>query len=128
MLENQAIGLCVGLIALVAAPLAASAQDAIAAPAQKTIGQSAKNTMIPSLAVINSRGASLQGNTLTMTEVSSNSIVFADRTFRTAGYVLTKHFLKEWDEGSDSFAKDPPNPQYRCSARKAILSRMPSWS
>ena len=22
---------------------------------------------------------------------------------------LTKHFLKEWDEGSDSFAKDPPN-------------------
>ena len=23
--------------------------------------------------------------------------------------MLTKHFLKEWDEGSDSFAKDPPN-------------------
>jgi hypothetical protein len=23
--------------------------------------------------------------------------------------VLTKHFIKEWDEGSDSFAKDPPN-------------------
>jgi len=109
MLRNQAIGLCVGLIALVAAPLAASAQDAIAAPAQKTIGQSTKNAMIPSLAVINSRGASLQGTTLTMTEVSSNSIVFADRPFRAAGHVLTKHFLKEWDEGSDSFAKDPPN-------------------
>ena len=65
--------------------------------------------MIPSLAVINSRGASLQGNTLTMTDVSSNSIVFADRPVRAAGHVLTKHFLKEWDEGSDSFAKDPPN-------------------
>jgi hypothetical protein len=38
-----------------------------------------------------------------------NSIVFADRPFRAAGHVLTKHFLKEWDEGSDSFAKDPPN-------------------
>ena len=59
--------------------------------------------------MINSRGASLQGNTLTMTGVSSNSIVFADRPFRAAGHVLTKHFLKEWDEGSDSFAKDPPN-------------------
>ena len=65
--------------------------------------------MIPSLAVINSRGATLQGNVLTMTDVGSNSIVFADRPFRAAGHVLTKHFLKEWDEGSDSFAKDPPN-------------------
>ena len=44
-----------------------------------------------------------------MTGVGSNSIVFADRPFRAAGHVLTKHFLKEWDEGSDSFAKDPPN-------------------
>jgi hypothetical protein len=41
--------------------------------------------------------------------VGSNSIVFADRPFRAAGHVLTKDFLKEWDEGSDSFAKDPPN-------------------
>ena len=65
--------------------------------------------MIPSLAVINSRGATLQGNILTMTDVGSNSIVFADRPYRAAGHVLTKHFLKEWDEGSDSFAKDPPN-------------------
>ena len=111
MLSNAALRLCAGFVALFAAPLAASAQDAIAAPGQKTIGQpqSTKGAMIPSLAVINSRGASLQGNTLTMSDVSSNSIVFADRPFRAAGHVLTKHFLKEWDEGSDSFAKDPPN-------------------
>ena len=111
MLSNATLGLWAGLVALVAAPLAASAQDAIAAPAQKTIGQpqSTKGAMIPSLAVINSRGATLQGNILTMTDVGSNSIVFADRPFRAAGHVLTKHFLKEWDEGSDSFAKDPPN-------------------
>jgi hypothetical protein len=95
--------------ALVAAPITAIAQDAIAAPAQKTIGQPATSDMIPSLAVINARGASLQGSTLTMTGVGLNSIVFADRPFRAAGHVLTKHFLKEWDEGSDSFAKDPPN-------------------
>jgi hypothetical protein len=111
MLNTTVIGLCAGVVALFAAPVAASAQDAIAAPGQKTIGQpqSTKGAMIPSLAVINSRGASLQGNTLTMTDVSPNSIVFADRPFRAAGHVLTKHFLKEWDEGSDSFAKDPPN-------------------
>jgi hypothetical protein len=109
MLSNATLGLCAGFVALVGAPLGALAQDAIAAPAQKTIGQPAKSDMIPSLAVINSRGASLQGNILTMTDVGLNSIVFADRPFRAAGHVLTKHFLKEWDEGSDSFAKDPPN-------------------
>ena len=112
MLNAKLIGLCAGLVALFAAPLAASAQDAITAPGQKTIGQPSqpgKADMIPSLAVINSRGATLQGNILTMTDVGSNSIVFADRPFRAAGHVLTKHFLKEWDEGSDSFAKDPPN-------------------
>jgi hypothetical protein len=109
MLNNTMIGLCAGFVALVAVPHAAFAQDAITAPAQKTIGQSAKGAMIPSLAVINSRGASLQGNTLTMTDVSSNSIVFADRPYGAAGHVLTKHFLKEWDEGGDSFVNDSPN-------------------
>jgi hypothetical protein len=109
MWSNAILGLCAGFVALVGAPLGALAQDAIAAPAQKTIGQPTKSDMIPSLAVINSRGASLQGATLTLTGVSPNSIVFADRPFRAAGHVLTKHFLREWDEGSDSFAKDPPN-------------------
>ncbi|HEY3621744.1 MAG TPA: hypothetical protein VGL12_05000 [Roseiarcus sp.] len=109
MWSNAAFGLCAGFAALFGGPLTASAQDAIAAPAQKTIGQPAKSAMIPSLAVINSRGASLQGSILTMTDVGSNAIVFADRPYRAAGHVLTKHFLKEWDEGSDSFAKDPPN-------------------
>ena len=109
MLSNAALGLCAGLVALVAAPITALGQDAIAAPGQKAIGAPANSAMIPSLAVINSRGATLQGNILTMTDVGLNSIVFADRPFRAAGHVLTKHFLKEWDEGSDSFAKDPPN-------------------
>jgi hypothetical protein len=109
--KSALLGFGVSLVALFGAPLAASAQDAIAAPGQKTIGQpqATKDAMIPSLAVINSRGATLQGNLLTLTGVGSNSIVFADRPFRAVGHVLTKHFLKEWDEGSDSFAKDPPN-------------------
>src|SRR5271168_945660 len=109
MKPGRTIRIVATAVALVATPITALAQDAIAAPAQKTIGQPAKSDMIPSLAVINSRGASLQGSVLTMTDVGLNSIVFADRPFRAAGHVLTKHFLKEWDEGSDSFAKDPPN-------------------
>ncbi len=111
MLNKNAIGLFAGVGALLAAAIGALAQDAITAPGQKTIGQPSQpgGDMIPSLAVINSRGATLQGSTLTLTGVSPNSIVFADRPFRAAGHVLTKHFLTEWDEGSDSFAKDPPN-------------------
>ncbi len=109
MFDKPMIGLCAGFLVLVAAPGMALAQDAISAPAQKTIGATAKDTMIPSLAVINSRGATLQGAILTMTDVSPNSIVFADRPVRAAGHVLTRDFLKDWDEGSDSFAKDPPN-------------------
>ena len=65
--------------------------------------------MIPSLAVINSDGANIQGNKLTLKGVTKNSIVFADRPVRAAGHVLTSDFIKEWDEGAQSFAKDPPN-------------------
>src|SRR5271165_253037 len=108
MKTGETLRMLMTAAALFAAPAMALAQDAISAPAQKTIG-APQNEMIPSLAVINSHAASLQGNALTMTGVSPNSIVFADRPYRAAGHVLTKHFIKEWDEGSDSFAKDPPN-------------------
>jgi hypothetical protein len=64
---------------------------------------------VPSLAVLNSKGAILQGNKLTLNDVSPNSIVFADRPVRAAGHVLTSEFIKQWDVGNNSFAKDPPN-------------------
>ena len=80
-------------------------------PLQKTIGQAkdAKPEVVPSLIVLNARGASLQGEKLTLVGVTPNSIVFADRPVRSAGHVLTAHLLEEWATGSDSFAKDPPN-------------------
>ena len=65
--------------------------------------------MVPSLAVLNSGGAKLEGGKLTMSGIAPNSIVFADRPVRAAGHVLTADFIKQWDEGNDSFAKDPPN-------------------
>ena len=48
-----------------------------------------------------------------MTRIAPNSIVFADRPVRAAGHVLTSEFIKQWDEGSDSFAKTRPTPRYR---------------
>lgn len=102
-------------ICLFSSPGLALAQTATAAPPhvplQKTIGQAkdAKPEVVPSLIVLNARGANLQGQKLTLVGVAPNSIVFADRPVRSAGHVLTTHLLEEWATGSDSFAKDPPN-------------------
>ncbi len=63
----------------------------------------------PSPAVINSAGATLENNKLTLTGVSANSILFADRPVRAAGHVATQQFIMQWDEGKNNFAKDPPN-------------------
>jgi hypothetical protein len=78
---------------------------------QKTIGQ-AKPEIVPSLIVMNARGANLQGGKLTLTGVAPNSIVFADRPVRAAGHSLTTDLLEEWsptNASDESFTKDPPN-------------------
>jgi len=67
---------------------------------------------VPSLIVMNARGATLQGGKLTLFGVAPNSIVFADRPVRAAGHSLTTDLLEEWSPGNaddESFAKEPPN-------------------
>jgi hypothetical protein len=107
MTLNRILCMAVAVASLALVPNLASAEDAISHPAKKPIGPT--NVMVPSLAVLNAQGATLEGNKLTLTGVAPNSIVFADRPVRSAGHVLTSHFIKEWDVGIDSFAKDPPN-------------------
>jgi hypothetical protein len=80
-------------------------------PLQKTIGQ-AKPEIVPSLIVMNARGATLQGEKLTLIGVAPNSIVFADRPVRAAGHSLTTGLLEEWspsNSSDESFTKNPPN-------------------
>jgi len=80
-------------------------------PLQKTIGQAGPD-VVPSLIVMNARGASLQGGKLTLTGAAPNSIVFADRPVRAAGHSLTTDLLQEWspnNQSDESFTKDPPN-------------------
>lgn len=78
-------------------------------PLQKNIGQTSRPEVVPSLIVMNSDGATLADGKLTLTGVSTNSIVFADRPVRAAGHAPTSVLIEEWAEGSDSFAVDPPN-------------------
>jgi len=78
-------------------------------PLEKTIGTVTATAPVPSLAVLNSDGATLADGKLTLTGVSTNTIVFADRPVRSAGHQTTAQFIMQWDEGKDSFAVDPPN-------------------
>ena len=90
-------------------PAMAGAQTPTAAtPSPSAPGKSSvKVDMVPSLFVMNARGASLQGQTLTLAGVSPTSIVFADRPVRAAGHLPTEALLEEWTTGD--FAKDAPN-------------------
>src|SRR3989441_10606985 len=104
-----------GLLALTAilgSIATARAQTAQAPAALKTIGTpaaAAKPEIVPSLFVLNSRAATLQGETLVLTGIAPNSIIFADRPVRSAGHQPTPDVIAEWGSGDDSFAKNPPN-------------------
>ena len=78
-------------------------------PLQKTIGKPTAQAPVPSLGVINSDGATLEGNKLTLTGITKNVIIFADRPVRAAGHETTELFISRWDDGKDSFKNDPPN-------------------
>jgi hypothetical protein len=111
MTLNRTLCMLAAATVLLVAPGLACAEDAISHPAKKPIGPTSltQNDMVASLAVLNAKGATLDGNTLTLIGVAPNTIVFADRPVHAAGHVLTAHFIREWDEGAESFAKSPPN-------------------
>ncbi|MGQ0682179.1 hypothetical protein [Bradyrhizobium sp.] len=91
---------------------AAVAQTAPTQPSMKTIGTpttAARPEIVPSLFVLNSRGATLQGDSLTLVGVTPSAIIFADRPVRAAGHQPTADVVAEWGSGDDSFAKNPPN-------------------
>lgn len=93
---------------------AASAQTAPAPQSPplpaKVVGKPQQPQIVPSMIVLNARGAKLAGQKLILEGIAPNAIVFADRPVRSAGHALTAHLLEEWSSSSpDSFAKDPPN-------------------
>src|SRR4249919_1076867 len=109
--SNQILGMLTMAAALCIVDVAL-AQNAPAPSGMKTIGTpsaAAKPEIVPSLFVLNSRGATLQGDTLTLTGVMPHSIIFADRPVRAAGHQLTADIIADWGAGDDSFTKNPPN-------------------
>ena len=91
-----------------AAPATGATPTAPQAP--KTIGSPQQPQIVPSMIVLNARGAKLEGQKLTLDGIAPNAIIFADRPVRSAGHALTAHLLEEWSSNApDSFAKTPPN-------------------
>ncbi len=109
MSKHLALTLAAVLAAAISLSDARAQQAPPHAPLGKTIGQAHSNRPVPSLAVMNATGAKLENGKLVLSGVSANVIVFADRPVRAAGHETTRQFLQQWDEGKDSFAKDPPN-------------------
>jgi len=112
-MKNRTGCMIIALLLCGAAPALAQTTPATPehVPLQKTIGQAGPD-VVPSLIVMNARGASLQGGKLTLTGAAPNSIVFADRPVRAAGHSLTTDLLQEWspnNQSDESFTKDPPN-------------------
>jgi len=110
MTVNRTLCLAIVATGLLCAPSLAqtpATPPANHTPLAKTIGE-AGSQIVPSLIVINSRGAVLQDGKLTMTGVMPSSIVFADRPVRAAGHTPTAHLVQEWSP-EQTFADDPPN-------------------
>jgi hypothetical protein len=125
---RRAAWLVLPLFVLAFTPPEALAQSTTAAPPhvplQKTIGL-VKQAPVPSLIVMNARGATLQGDRLTLVGVTPNSIVFADRPVRSAGHALTATLLEQWSPsaGGDSFAKNPPNATVSAFGKEGSMVR-----
>jgi hypothetical protein len=80
--------------------------------AGEAASQPAKPKVVELLFVQNARAVAMDKakGTLTLKGVSDTTLFFSDRPVRIAGHYLTRdEFLPLWDEGKDSFLKDPPN-------------------
>lgn len=112
MIAPRFLRSCGVLVALLAMPLGALAQNPTGAPAAtpnglKTIGVPSQTKSAQALIVLNSRAAKLTGQTLALDGPLPSAILFADRPVRSAGHIPIKEVVELWSTGS--FAKDPPN-------------------
>ncbi len=77
--------------------------------------------LVSLLFVQDADGATLDGGTLTMIEVSPSTGWFSDRPVREAGQMATADFVSLWAEGG-TFAADPPNADFACQVDGATVN------
>jgi hypothetical protein len=100
------------ILSIVAFACAQPAPESDARPGATTDDQPAESgdqEKAELLFVQESRGVTIEGETMTMTGVKPQVLFFTDRPERLAGYLSIDEFLSAVSEGPDSFANDPPN-------------------
>jgi hypothetical protein len=100
--------LALALAALIALPPASFAQTPAKPPAALPSAMQQVNLLF----VQTSAGMQYDKakGTLRMTNIASSTLYFTDRPVRMAGHYHTRgEFLPMWNEGPDSFSKNPPN-------------------
>jgi hypothetical protein len=55
------------------------------------------------------RGMTTNDSTVTFLGQGHSTLFFADRPQRVVGHMHTKNFVRDWGEGENNFAEDPPN-------------------
>jgi hypothetical protein len=64
---------------------------------------------IEAMFVQSAHGLTTNNGSITLHGLAPSTLFFADRPQRVVGHVHSDKFIREWDEGKDSFADDPPN-------------------
>jgi len=83
---------------------------ALAAEVTKSVQAKEGETIIADwLFVQNSKSITYADGMLTLKGVNPVTVMFTDRPVRAAEHMKTKDFIPFWNEGKDSFHKDPPN-------------------
>jgi len=54
-------------------------------------------------------GMTTSDSTVTLQRQAHSTLFFADRPQRVVGHMHTKNFVRDWGEGENNFAEDPPN-------------------
>jgi hypothetical protein len=82
----------------------------MAVRAGTAVSAETKPLIVNVLFVQNAEAVVFANGTLTLKGVSPTTVFFSDRPVRIAGHFNTKdEFAPLWDEGKNSFLKDPPN-------------------
>ena len=64
---------------------------------------------IEALFVQTAHGMRYDDGKVTLEVVAPTTLFFSDRPDRVTGHIPSREFVESWDQGSDSFASNPPN-------------------
>ncbi|MCO5185930.1 MAG: hypothetical protein M9918_24210 [Anaerolineae bacterium] len=78
-------------------------------PKHKDVTSIVEADEIEALFVQTAHGMSFENGKLTLHALAPTTLFFSDRPDRVTGHITSQEFVDSWDQGTDSFASNPPN-------------------